>query len=93
MVVEAALRLAAAKTSGLNLMALDDANKIGESERNKLAGILMKSGVQVILCSTTEIEPKPKSVPDGMKILWFSKPERTGVSTVKEVKVEAATAA
>ena len=84
-VVEAALRLAAAKTSGLNLMALDDANKIGESERNKLAGILMKSGVQVILCSTTEVEPKPFTPPSGVKVFWFNKPSRTGVSTVKEI--------
>jgi recombinational DNA repair ATPase RecF len=83
--LEAALRLAAAKASGLNIMALDDANKLGEKARNKLAGILLKAGVQVIICSTTEIRPEPQKLPEGFKILWFTNESPIGPTVVDNI--------
>ena len=85
MVFEAALRLAAAKTSGLNVMAIDDANKLGEKARNKLAQILGSSGVQVIICSTTEVKPPAGVFPKGMKVYWFESQGPTGPSRVTEI--------
>ena len=87
-VFEAALRLAAAKSSGLNIVALDDANKMNESARNKLAKIMGDSGVQVIICSTTESEPKaPKGgFPPNMKVFWCENPSIVGPTNVREVK-------
>lgn len=72
--VEAALRLAAAKTSGLGMMVIDNTNMTGEGPRNALAKMLMASGVQVIVCSTTDSKPQiPKGAMNGKgKIFWFN---------------------
>jgi len=84
-VVEAALRVAAAKSSGLNIMALDDANKLGEKARQKMAGLLAGAGIQAIVCSTTEIEPAGGIIPPGMAIYWFQNPSIVGPTSVRKL--------
>ena len=53
-VFDAALRIAAAKSTGFNLLAIDDANKLAPSAREGLLRVLMASGCQVIMCTTAD---------------------------------------
>jgi hypothetical protein len=80
-VLEAAMRQAAAKASGLNMMALDDANMLTQETRQKLAGVLMQSGVQVIICSMTDEVPVIATpLPANVRMYWLSRAD--GEATV-----------
>ena len=65
---DAALRVAAAKASGLGVIGLDDANKLGEETRKLLAEALGNAKIQCILICTTDKKP---SAMRGVKIWWF----------------------
>lgn len=85
-IVEAALRQAAAKESGFRIMALDDANMLLSDDRQKLSAALMGSGVQVIICSMTDAPPAvPAQLPPNVKMYWFSSPGIHGPTSVREL--------
>jgi len=85
-ILEAALRQAAAKASGLRIMALDDANMLTEGTRQKLAGVLMASAVQTIVCSMTDKEPVIAApLPKTVKMYWLTSPSLIGPTSVKQL--------
>lgn len=80
-IFDVGLRIAAAKTTGFNLMAIDDANKLAPSARQKMLEALMKSGVQVIMCSTGD---KIGAIP-GATVYSLSNPSVWGPTKVERV--------
>ncbi len=64
-VFDAAFRVAAARVSDFGIVAVDDGNKLTESDRAKLLGFLAQSGVQVIVASTSE--KQPTTMPEGIR--------------------------
>ena len=90
-IMDAALRVAAAKQSGLQMLAVDDMNKVGEKMRQHLAHALGESGCQVFTCTTTEVKPqapegrKFSNNPDqpGVKVWWLSQENPDAPSKVE----------
>jgi DNA repair exonuclease SbcCD ATPase subunit len=75
------LRIAAAKSTGFNLLAIDDANKLAPSAREGMRKCLMASGCQVIMCTTADkIGPIP-----GAVVYSVSNPGVWGPTTVERV--------
>ena len=48
------LRIAAARATGFNVLAIDDANKLAPSAREAMLRCLQASGCQVIMCTTAD---------------------------------------
>ena len=93
-ILEVALRQAAAKASGLNIFSVDDANMLTDSVRQKLAGVLMNDSVQCIVCSMTEKEPVIGApLPKNVKMYWLTSPSLIGPTTVKPLGVGSAVTA
>lgn len=56
-IVDAAIRVAAASATGAGVIAIDDANKLGDDLARKMFTALYNSGIQVIVCKTTDTKP------------------------------------
>jgi DNA repair exonuclease SbcCD ATPase subunit len=86
-ILDAAIRVAAAKLSGVGVIAIDDSNKLGEELSKRLFRSLYGSGVQVITCKTTDIRPTDEWAArslDGQHVTayWASNESLTGPSTM-----------
>ena len=75
------LRISAARSTGFNLLAVDDANKLAPAAREAMLKCLMASGCQVIMCATADkIGPIP-----GAVVYSVSNPGVWGPTTVERV--------
>ena len=84
-IADAAIRCAAAKVSGFGIVAVDDSNKLGERSSQELSKALYASGVQAIICKTTDFKP-PEEVTakmDGRVVTayWATNPSISGPSS------------
>ena len=76
------LRIAAARSTGFNLLAIDDANKLAPAAREGMLKCLMASGCQVIMCTTADGAGK---IP-GAVVYRVSSPAMWGPTKVERVK-------
>ena len=77
-IFDCCLRIAAARNTGFNLLALDDASKLPVSTRARMFNALLASGCQVILCTTQD----KIQVPAGVVAYQFSSPGVKGPTSV-----------
>ncbi len=80
-----ALQVAIAKTTGVNLCVIDNAEHLTPDARSQMFGLLLKSGVQAIVIATSmktesEFKASAPKVP-GMQVLWVK--NENGVSTLE----------
>jgi len=75
------LRIAAAKTTGFNLLAMDDANKLAPEARKAMLKALQACGCQVIMCTTSD---KSGPIP-GAVVYQVSSPGVWGPTKVERV--------
>jgi DNA repair exonuclease SbcCD ATPase subunit len=75
------LRIAAARVTGFNLLAMDDANKLAPRAREEMLKCLMASGCQVIMCTTADAVGK---IP-GAVVYSVSSPGVWGPTKVERV--------
>jgi DNA repair exonuclease SbcCD ATPase subunit len=75
------LRIAAAKATGFNLLAMDDANKLAPRGREAMLKTLMASGCQVIMCTTADGVGK---IP-GAVVYQVSSPGVWGPTSVQRI--------
>jgi hypothetical protein len=84
-IFDAALRVAAAKTSNFPLIAIDDSRPIPESVRGRLMEFLLESGVQCILVQTAEKPSKHWTDLDGVAAYWLENPSVTGPTKITKI--------
>lgn len=84
-ILDAAIRIAAAKTTGFGVLAMDDGNKLPVEEVGKLFRILRESGLQVIFVQTTAAVP-PKA-PEGISVYRLSSESFFGPVKCERVQV------
>lgn len=85
LIFDAALRIAAAKATGLGMFAIDDSNRLDDPDRLLIQRLLGESGCQVFVCRTVDKLPAPEALanlPEECGVYWFESPSITGATTI-----------